>query len=131
MTKNEVLYVKQSEIFGLEQKLRESNCYIVKIQGNNIQTKEEFLEFMEEKFMLPDSLGWDSFTDWMTDLSWINNLCFCIIVNDYTDFLKKDDASKKIVLDIFEEEILPFWEKEVTKISVAGKPRSFKVYLVI
>ncbi|EAD2031189.1 hypothetical protein Y843_08530 [Listeria monocytogenes] len=31
---------------------------------------------MTEKFLLPDSTGWDSFTDWMTDLSWIDNPCY-------------------------------------------------------
>lgn len=130
MVKNEILHVNKNDIFYLEKESSRENCFTVKIQGKDIQTKEAFLKFMEKQFMLPDSSGWDSFTDWMTDLSWIDRSCFCIVINNYRDFLKKDEASKKTVFEIFEEDILPFWEEEVTKISVDGKPRSFKVYLV-
>ncbi|EAA0350023.1 hypothetical protein EK33_08620 [Listeria monocytogenes] len=59
-----------------------------------------------------------------------DNPCFCIIIKDYTDFLKKDIESKEIVMEIFKEDILPFWENGVTQTVVEGKPRSFKVYLV-
>ncbi|MBC2250452.1 barstar family protein [Listeria cossartiae subsp. cayugensis] len=130
MTKNEILRVNTIDILELEKNAKKNECYIVNIQGNNIQTKKIFLELMAEKFLLPDSIGWDSFTDWMTDLSWIDNPCFCIIIKDYTDFLKKDTESKEIVMEIFKEDILPFWENGVTQTVVEGKPRSFKVYLV-
>lgn len=130
MIKNEISRVNTTDILELEKNAKKNECYIVNIQGNNIQTKKSFLELMAEKFLLPDSTGWDSFTDWMTDLSWIDNPCFCIIIKDYTDFLKKDTESKEIVMEIFKENILPFWENGVTQTVVEGKPRSFKVYLV-
>ncbi|EAC2784888.1 barstar family protein [Listeria monocytogenes] len=130
MIKNEILSVNTIDILELEKNAKKNECYIVNIQGGNIQTKKSFLELMTEKFLLPDSTGWDSFTDWMTDLSWIDNPCFCIIIKDYTDFLKKDIESKEIVMEIFKEDILPFWENGVTQTVVEGKPRSFKVYLV-
>ncbi|MBF2675827.1 barstar family protein [Listeria marthii] len=130
MIKNEILRVNTIDILELEKNAKKNECYIVNIQGDNIQTKKSFLELMAEKFLLPDSIGWDSFTDWMTDLSWIDNPCFCIIIKDYTDFLKKDTESKEIVMEIFKEDILPFWENGVTQTVVEGKPRSFKVYLV-
>ncbi|MBC2062118.1 barstar family protein [Listeria marthii] len=130
MIKNEILRVNTIDILELEKNAKKNECYIVNIQGDNIQTKKSFLELMAEKFLLPDSIGWDSFTDWMTDLSWIDNPSFCIIIKDYTDFLKKDTESKEIVMEIFKEDILPFWENGVTQTVVEGKPRSFKVYLV-
>ncbi|EIO5737268.1 barstar family protein [Listeria monocytogenes] len=130
MIKNEILSVNTIDILELEKNAKKNECYIVNIQGDNIQTKKSFLELMAEKFLLPDSIGRDSFTDWMTDLSWIDNPCFCIIIKDYTDFLKKDIESKEIVMEIFKEDILPFWENGVTQTVVEGKPRSFKVYLV-
>ncbi|KPG72145.1 hypothetical protein AEQ18_02390 [Enterococcus sp. RIT-PI-f] len=85
---------------------------------------------MKKKFELPDSSGWDSYTDWMTDLSWIDNQCFCIVIEDYANFLKNDAEAKKIVIEIFEEDILPYWQKDVMKTVVDGKPRLFNVYLV-
>ncbi|EAC5532387.1 hypothetical protein LT01_13025 [Listeria monocytogenes] len=130
MIKNEILSVNTIDILELEKNAKENECYIVNIRGGNIQTKKSFLELMTEKFLLSDSTGWDSFTDWMTDLSWIDNPCFCIIIKDYTDFLKKDIESKEIAMEIFKEDILPFWENGVTQTVVEGKPRSFKVYLV-
>ncbi|MBC1340066.1 barstar family protein [Listeria welshimeri] len=130
MLKNEILRVNTTDILELEKNAKTNECYIVNIQGDNIQTKKSFLGLMSEKFLLPDSTGWDSFTDWMTDLSWIDNPCFCIIIRDYTDFLKKDIESKEIVMEIFKEDILPFWENDVTQTVFEGKTRSFKVYLV-
>ncbi|MBC2000707.1 barstar family protein [Listeria marthii] len=130
MIKNEILRVNTIDILELEKNAKKNECYIVNIQGDNIQTKKSFLELMAEKFLLPDSIGWDSFTDWMTDLSWLDNPCFCIIIKDYTDFLKKDTESKEIVMEIFKEDILPFWENGITQTVVEGKPCSFKVYLV-
>ncbi|WP_218083183.1 barstar family protein [Listeria monocytogenes] len=96
MIKNEILSVNTIDILELEKNAKENECYIVNIRGGNIQTKKSFLELMTEKFLLPDSTGWDSFTDWMTDLSWIDNPCFCIIIKDYTDFLKKILNPKKL-----------------------------------
>ncbi|CRH23582.1 barstar family protein [Carnobacterium maltaromaticum] len=130
MIKNEILHISKSDVLELDKKMKKNDCFIVNIQGDDIQTKNEFLISMTEHFMLPDSLGWDSFTDWMTDLSWINNKCFCIIINNYADFLKEDSESKEIVLEIFEEDILPFWEKDVTKVVVNGQVCPFNVYLV-
>lgn len=96
MIKNEILSVNTIDILELEKNAKKNECYIVNIRGGNIQTKKSFLELMTEKFLLPDSTGWDSFTDWMTDLSWIDNPCFCIIIKDYTDFLKKILNPKKL-----------------------------------
>ena len=33
-------------------------------------------------------------------------------------------------MDAFQNEILPFWEKDVSKYVVGGVPRSFNVYLL-
>lgn len=49
-----------------------------------------------------------AFTDWMTDLSWINNKS--IMLNSQS-FLINDKKDKQIINEIFEEDILPFWEK--------------------
>lgn len=128
--KNEILRIDPTDILILEKKAKKNGCYIINIQGSNIQTKKEFLELMEKEFALPDSAGWDSYTDWMTDLSWIENQCFCIIINEYTNFLKEDDEAKEMVFEIFKEDILPFWENNVMKTIVDGTPRSFNVFLV-
>ena len=43
--------------------------------------------------------------------------------------LSDEPKLKKIILDDFEEIILPWWEKEVVGHMVGGTPRGFLVYL--
>ncbi|SEO94389.1 Barstar (barnase inhibitor) [Amphibacillus marinus] len=131
MATNQILHVQQNKATELIKHTEKEDWYIVNIHGNSIQTKNDFLELMKEEFLLPDCSGWDSFIDWMTDLSWIDRRCFCIVINDYENFLKEDNESKEIIIEIFEEDILPFWEKDVMKTVVNGEPRTFKLYLVV
>ncbi|WP_115751711.1 barstar family protein [Listeria kieliensis] len=130
MLKNKIFHISKSELLKIKEERKKSACFNVTIEGDDIKTKEEFFSIMADKFKLPDSNGWDSFIDWMTDLSWINEQCICFVIEDYSLFLKEDSQSKEMVTEIFEEDILPFWENEVTEVVVDGKPRQFDVYLI-
>ena len=44
-------------------------------------------------------------------------------------FLENDKQFKEVIFKCFEEDILPFWEKEVETVIVGGKPKVFNVYL--
>jgi hypothetical protein len=66
----------------------------------------------------------------MKDLSWIPNRRICVIIDDYSSFLRKDSKARKDSIELFKDDILPFWEKDVLKFVVGGKTRVFKVYLV-
>ncbi|WP_267188578.1 hypothetical protein [Listeria welshimeri] len=43
MLKNEILRVNTTDILELEKNAKTNECYIVNIQGDNIQTKKVFL----------------------------------------------------------------------------------------
>lgn len=130
MTNNVISYINRMEVKKLKIQLKTVDCYTVEVPGTKIQTKRCFLDFMGEKFAMPDYQGWDAYTDWMTDLSWIPNQQICVIIDDYGSFLRKDLRARKDSMEIFKDDILPFWEKDVLKFVVGGKTRAFNVYLV-
>ncbi|MDR0299022.1 MAG: hypothetical protein LBI13_02915, partial [Streptococcaceae bacterium] len=55
---------------------------------------------------------------------------YVLIIRNYKDFLKQDPKKKEIVIDEFKNNILPFWEEEVTRTVVGGKAKPFNVYIV-
>ncbi|EAO7443151.1 hypothetical protein FE124_00935 [Listeria monocytogenes] len=57
MIKNEISRVNTVDILELEKNAKKNECYIVNIQGGNIQTKKSFLELMTEKFYCLIVLG--------------------------------------------------------------------------
>lgn len=130
MTNNVISYINRMEVKKLKIQLKTVDCYTVEVPGTKIQTKRSFLDFMGEKFAMPDYQGWDAYADWMTDLSWIPNQQICVIIDDYGSFLRKDPRARKDSMEIFKDDILPFWEKDVLKFVVGGKTRVFNVYLV-
>ncbi|MFT8311367.1 MAG: barstar family protein [Sporolactobacillus sp.] len=126
---NNILRIREKDNNLLE-KMNQSDCYIVKVDGRQVQSKSELFQEMMIKFKLPDSSGWDSFIDWMTDLSWIDKEKLCLVIYNYSEFLKKDEGDKDIFLEVLQEDILPFWEKNVMETMVNGRVRSFNVYLI-
>ncbi|ARW14149.1 barstar family protein [Lactiplantibacillus plantarum] len=130
MENNVISYINSIDIKKLRNRMKTLNYYIVEVPGAKIQTKRSFLDFMGEKFSMPDYQGWDAYADWMKDLSWIPNRRICVIIDDYSSFLRKDSKARKDSIELFKDDILPFWEKDVLKFVVGGKTRVFKVYLV-
>lgn len=107
------------------------NTLIVEIIGDEIHDLNDFFSIIRKKFLLPEVTGWDSFEDWMTDLSWISEKEIIIIISNYKHFLKNKSEDKDIFFEVFSEDILPFWENMATQTIVGGEPKDFNVYLVI
>lgn len=104
-----------------------------KIDGEKVKTRTDFFLVMEETLCFPeccdDSI--DAFSDWMRDLSWIAEDHINVIIYSEKSFLSKDLNFRNLILDVFSEDILPFWESEVLYTVVEGKCKNFNVYLVI
>lgn len=107
-----------------------SNCFVVNLEGKKIVNKNNLFSVLKKEYDLPDVNGWDSLVDWLTDLSWIDVSNFCLNIHNYSDFLKEEQATKDIFLEVFKEDILPFWEKEVLTTVVNGRIKGFFVYLL-
>lgn len=130
LTSNTIFELSKEKFDILSKEMKKNNCYTVELDGEQIQSKEQFFQSMKEKFDFSDVSGWDSLTDWMTDLSWIDNDCFKMIIYNYSEFLKDDKNTKELFIEIFQDDILLFWEKEVLETVVDGKTKSFNVYLI-
>ena len=130
LTSNMIFELSKEKLVLLSKEIRMGNCYTIELDGEQIQSKEQFFQSIKEKFDLSDVSGWDSLTDWMTDLSWIDNDCFKMIIYNYSEFLKDDKSTKELFIEIFQDDILLFWEKEVLETVVDGKKKSFNVYLI-
>ncbi|MDQ7896036.1 barstar family protein [Lactiplantibacillus plantarum] len=130
MKKNTISYVDKNKLLSLKKDLKALDYFVVKVPGDKIHTARQYLNFMGKEFKMPDYAGFDAYSDWMTDLSWIPNHRIGVIIDDYESFLNKDLRAKEIVIESFTDVVLPFWEKDVVRIMVGGKPRIFEVYIV-
>ena len=54
----------------------------------------------------------------------------CIAINSFSEFLADDKETKAMIMEDFEEDILPFWETEVASVVKNGTPRSFIVLTI-
>ena len=129
---NKIYYVSSDKIQCLKKEFNKRiNVFIVEIDGNLIQDKGDFLNIMTEKFQFPYSVnGFDGYLDWIRDLEWLEKEEYILIINNFSNFMKKNVSLKKIIIEDIEEIILPWWQKEVENYVVEGKVKPFNVYLV-
>lgn len=130
--KNEMVYVNQKEVWKMKRKIyANDDTFCVEIDGRKCSHLADYFIEISNKFQFPTiAKGFDVYDDWITDLTWINQDKIVVIINNYTDFLRCDLLSKKKVLELFEQSILPWWDTEVCNCVVGGIPKSFTVYLV-
>ncbi|WP_019555607.1 barstar family protein [Propionispira raffinosivorans] len=110
---------------------KEDSLYIAEINGNDIQNLHDYLNVVNRVFKFPiPARGLDGYLDWMTDLDWLKKEGYVLIINYFGSFLKNDPNLKSKILSTFIDNILPFWQDEVTRVVVEGKTKSFTVYLI-
>lgn len=103
------------------------------LDGNSIKTKNDFFVSIEMALKFPGACEglFSRFDDWITDLGWINQgTGICIAINSFSEFLADDKETKAMIMEDFEEDILPFWETEVASVVKNGTPRSFIVLTI-
>ncbi|WP_045959662.1 barstar family protein [Acholeplasma palmae] len=83
------------------------------INGDDIKTIKDFFDCVYDLFgfLKYNVYSYDAFLDWMRDdyFKWDPII---IIVNQSKNFLENFMTEKKVMLDIFNEDIIPFWEKK-------------------
>ena len=129
---NKIIYMDKDSKQLCEQIMAQSNLNLVRINGTDVQTKSDFFQLIEKELHFPGSCNnkFSAFDDWITDLSWYpQESGFCICIEQSDTFLREDEHFRKLLLSDFQEDILPFWEKDVLKYVKDGKPREF--YLII
>lgn len=66
----------------------------------------------------------------MTNLSWLpDEKGICLEITDFNQVMSVEPSWKQTLIDVFQKNILPFWEDEVTRVMKSGKKRQFYILL--
>lgn len=101
-----------------------------------IHTWNDFAAFTANSLDFPSEVdnkipNVDQLLDWITDLSWYSQeMKFAVVFLSFSEFMKDDLTMKSLIMEIFADDILPFWDDEVERVVVDGKKREFNVYCV-
>lgn len=105
---------------------------LIMIDGKKCEKAEDFYKIIYALLGFPyeSNYSLDTFNDWMTDCHFFysDSIKIIIINNDF--FLKKDIQFKEKIKKLFEESILPYWEKNVEKICLGGKVKMFNIFVL-
>ena len=129
---NAIISISRQEFAILKCNLqKKKRAYIVELDGNNIQSWNDYIIQVQNKFKFPtlfDSI--DGYLDWMTDLDWLDSDEYVMFITNFNQFFKHDIETKNAIIDNFKEIILPFWQDGVKSEVIGGKPKPFMLYLV-
>ena len=131
--RNAIINLNIAEAEKIKQEMnKNTSFFLVELNGIDIQSWEEYISTIEEKMKFPSSCidSIDRYLDWIRDLSWLEKDGYTIIIYDSDRFLSEDQRTKNIVLESFEDTVLPWWQEEVKQYMVGGKAKPFNVYLV-
>lgn len=110
----------------------DQDAYLVILDGSLYQSWNDYVNGMAQAFKFPKEPHYNvnAYLDWMTDLEWLNKEKYVLMIYHFDQFMQEDAVLKKNLITYFKEDILPFWEEEVTHTVVGAYPKSFNVYLV-
>lgn len=101
-----------------------SNCHIAIIDGKENKNWDSYIKTIENLYRFPTKDdNYDGYSDWMRDLSWLEADSFILIIFNYDDLLSNDLLSRKIIINMFRNTILPWWDGEVEKYVVGGEKK--------
>lgn len=126
--KNKIIKVNKNDLEDTIKLYNNDDFIVVDIDGQQIKNTREFFEIIEKKLSFPtacdDILA--RFADWITDLTWIErNKGICIVIKSFSELASGDTKFQDILIEEFEENILPYWEYDVVNIMVGGSVRNF------
>lgn len=112
---------------------KDDKLFLVEINGQEIQTKNQFIEITQNLFRFPSDCkdNWDGYIDWMNDLGWLKKDGYILVIHDFKQFMFENMEEKELLIDIFFEDILSYWQWEIKKCIIGGKRRLFLLILVI
>lgn len=134
MIKNRIHKITLEQVFKIEQQAKLENSYIVKIDGKELNTYNQYMLTLAEKFAFKQDVenNIDAFLDWMRDFNNLQSqgyVSFNLIIFNWKLIFEKDkNIQEEFIEDL--EFVLNFWEDEVERVVVGGEKRSFQVYLV-
>ena len=115
--KNKIYYISSKKMQYLKTEFnKKKDVFIVEIDGNLIQDEGEFLDVMTEKFKFPYHVnGFDGYLDWIRDLEWLGKEEYILIISNFSNFIKRNDSLKKIIIEDIEDLHYEFKEDKTEK----------------
>ena len=95
-----------------------AKLYIVKLDLRTVQGKSEFLARLAKALKCPPYFGmnWDALNDCLTDLSWLDDEGWVVILINGQDFTAKNQNDFNTAIDVFQaaaeywrSHAKPFW----------------------
>lgn len=117
--KNHIKKIATQEIELIKKLCSHNNrLYLAEMDGKKINKLDGYISEMNLlfKFQIP-SRTLNGHLDWMKDLEWLNKDGYIFIINNYSQFMKDNPMDKQLVYEIFYEDILPFWDDEVERVT--------------
>lgn len=130
--KIEVINIIQAK--KIKKELEKKNIFIGEINGKKINTLEDYMNVIIKEFNFPENVfknidSIDAYNDWMTDLSWLEDYeGYAIFIYNLKHMLNMDSVKKEIILNNFDEVIVPFWTNDIEKIVVGGEKKEFLLF---
>lgn len=122
----------QVEFISREQsyEIRKNLDSIIEIDGLKCETLDDYYDEIYGIFGFPKySYNYDAYIDWMRDDYFTTDEVIFIITNEES-FLKNYPDERKMIIDIFNEDIIPYWEEYLVKKNGRQKPKQIMVYFV-
>ena len=133
MHDNKIYYISQEDANKklLELKAR-GDVFTVVLDGSKIKNWDDYIRIMTKEFHFPkfESNNMAGYTDYMTDLMWIDQSAFALFILDYDQFMINAVETKKLIMDRFLTDILFWWGEDVEVHCMGGKSKEFNIYLV-
>ena len=75
------------------------DIYSVVLDGSKIKNWDDYIRIITKEFRFPtfEKRNFDGYTDYMTDLMWIDKDAFSIFILNYEDFMIEDMSLKKLL----------------------------------
>ena len=102
----------------IERAAKAAKLSIVKLDLGKLQGKRGFLARVAKAFKFPHAFGrnWDALNDYLTDLSWLDDNGWVVILFNGQDFAAKNQDDFKIAIDVLQtaaeywcSQAKPFW----------------------
>ena len=124
MIKNRIINIDNHEkMQSIIRKAISDGINVVELDGTSIQSRDDYLEAIENGFDLPYEVRNDRYLRehlYELDLrymgfvrydGWVGIKGHMLVIHNYSEFIKGDTKLKQEIIKTFEDKVLPFWER--------------------
>lgn len=124
---NKICYIDDFNKINIQK-----NDQLILVDGKKCEKADDFYKIIYALLGFPceNNYSLDTLNDWMTDIHFFYSDSVKIIITNNESLLKNDLEFKEKLFNLFENSILPYWEKAVERICVGGKTKLFNIFVL-